>query len=541
MVDTLLVNQLTKGGQVAMENERNNILGYFRYGFCDLLGEFTNLNELESQLGWDEEAVSLLTEIYPIIGKMNLDLAKDRKSIITFDMQYKELPNYLENSKWREKYGERVNYSRNDNMLWDAHPMEVLTALSDYNDIVVGLRHLLYSEIELCNYKILDEEYDEEAGNILFELGLQLINFFEESFGEINFDGYRRFKNDTNSRRVIELVDFIEKRIIKTSFFRSSDSLVHIIECLEAIKNSRLVTYADRLWDIFLLKLYSVALFGDELSEFQGINIRSNNGRYESIVQNSYRKIDNSLLMLQRSNVQNMLSLYSMEHLSSRVFYNRDIIRQLFNVLNSCGELGERYLITIKNNGGNPQNSSGKNPSPKCFAAMYNRDTRKKYAAISGVFDADMYLYPGVTTKKEINKSKERKKKYNDLVLLLKNILGNSYEVIDSDDEVKYYHKKGGKVRSVTAQRYINYPHPVDKRPGNRMFSCCERKLSTKLELGCEHDLYVKYAPCTMCERMIAEETKNNTHFIHVFCAGKIKDIEKDKLKKYDKSAEAVN
>ena len=68
---------------------------------------------------------------------------------------------------------------------------------------------------------------------------------------------------------------------------------------------------------------------------------------------------------------------------------------------------------------------------------MYNRDTRKKYAAISGVFDADRYIYPGVTTKKEAAKSKEHKKKYCDLVLLLKNILGNSYEVIDSDDEVK--------------------------------------------------------------------------------------------------------
>lgn len=517
-----------------MENERNNVLEDFRYGFCDLLGEVSNIIELESRLGWNEEAISLLTEIYPVVGKMNLDLAKDRKSTVTIDMQDEELIKDHKNSEWGKQY------SGNDNGLREAHPMEVLVALSDYNDIVVGLRNLLYSEIELRNYKILDEEYDEEVGNILFDLGLQLTYFFEESFGERIYDVYRRLRTDSNSRRVRELVDFIEDRIYEVVFGATLDSMTRVIECLEAIKNSRLVAYADRLWNIFLLKLYTVALFDGELSEFQEIDIRSDNGRYESIIQNSYSKIDDSLLTIQRSNAQNMLRLYSVEHLSSRVFYNHDIIRQLFNALNSCWELRERYLITIKNNGGNPQNPSGKNPSPKCFAAMYNRDTRKKYAAISGVFDADKYLYPGVKTK-EINRLKERKKKYNDLVLLLKNILGNTYEVIDSDDEVKYYHKKGRKVRSVTAQKYINYPYPADKRPGNRMFSCCERKLSTRLELGCEHDFYVKYAPCTMCERMISEETKNNAHFIHVFYAGKIKDIEKDKLKEYDKSAEDVN
>lgn len=146
--------------------------------------------------------------------------------------------------------------------------------------------------------------------------------------------------------------------------------------------------------------------------------------------------------------------------------------------------------------GGNPKNPSGKKSSPKCFAAMYNRDTGKKYAAISGVFDADMYIYPGVTTKKQKNKSLRRKNEYKNLVLLLKSILGKSYEVIDSDDDVEYYYKKNGKPKKVTAKRYISYPYPIDKRPGNRMFSCCERKLSTKLVYGCEHDFYVKYAPC---------------------------------------------
>ena len=73
------------------------------------------------------------------------------------------------------------------------------------------------------------------------------------------------------------------------------------------------------------------------------------------------------------------------------------------------------------------------------------------------------------------------------------------------------------------------------------MFSCCERKLSTKLEFGCEHDFYIKYAPCILCDRMIKEETRNNLHFINVFYAGQIQDIEKGKLALYDKSADAAN
>lgn len=526
-----------------MENERNNILEDFKYGFCNLLGESSNTIELESQLGWNEEAISLLTEIYPIVGKMNLDLAKERKSTIIIDeysLLYDELIKDTENGKWQRKCGKYSYKFENDNRLGEIRPMKALAELSDYNDIVVALRNLLYSEIELRNYRILDEEYDENVSNILFELGLQLTNFFEESFEESRWDGYRRLRINTSSHRARELVDFIEDRINEILFLAPRDRLEHIIECLEVIKNSGLVANADRLWNTFLLKLYSVALFDDELGGFQEIDIRFDNERYESIVRSSYKKIDESLQMLQRSNTQNMLMLYSLERLSSRAFYNRDVIRQLYNALNSSEDLRGRYLITIKNNGGNTKNPSGNKSSPKCFAAMYNRDTGKKYAAISGVFDADRYIYPGVTTAKEKTASLRRKKNYKNLVSLLKNILGKSYEVIDSDDDVEYYFKKNGKMKRVTAKRFISYPYPVDKRPGNRMFSCCERKLSTKLVPGCEHDFYVKYAPCTLCERMITEETKNMVHFIHIFYAGKIRDIPKYKIALYDKAADAV-
>lgn len=505
-----------------MENDRNNILENFRYGFCDLSGETSSVKELESQLGWNEEAIGLLTEIYPIVGKINLDLAEERKSTIVIE--------------------------ENDNSLREVRPMEALNELSDYNDIVVELRKLLYSEIELSNYKILDEEYDEKASNLLFELGLELTNFFEKSFSETIWDAYQRFDMaakllyESGSLRVRELVNFIEDQISRIDYWISPYSgLEQVIKCLEAIKNSGLAAKADRLWNTFLLKLYSSVLFGDELNGFQGIDLRFDNNEYEHIVRSSYRKIDDSLQRLQHHNIQNMLMLYSLDRLSSGTFYNRDVIRQLYHALNSSEDLRERYLITVKNNGEKTQNPKGKkNSSNKCFAAMYNRDTKKKYAALSGVFDAERYIYPGVTTTGQKNESLRRKNKYNDLVSLLKNILGNSYEVIDSDDDVKYYYKKGGKMKNVTAKKFISYPYPVDKRPGNRMFSCCERKLSTKLVPGCEHDFYVKYAPCTLCDRMITEETRHNKHFIHVFCAGKITDISKDKIVEYDKSADAV-
>lgn len=505
-----------------MENERNYILKDFRYGFCNLSGKPSNTIELEKQIGWNEDAISLLTEIYPVVGKMNL--ARNKVSTITideYDSSCDGLFNDFMNSKWQKRCGEYSCDSLNDNGLQQANPAKVLADLSDYNDIIVGLRNLLYSEIELSNYKVLDEEYDEEVDNRLFELGLQFTNFFDESFEGKLFDFHESG------------ID-IELRIFDY-FVAIPDRLKFIIESLKEIRNSRLVEYADRLWNIFILKLYSVALFDDDLSEFNEINIRSDNLRYVSIVQNSYKKIDDSLLKIQRDNAQNMLMLYSMNRMSSRAFYNKDVIRQLYDALNSNADLRGRYLITKKNS-----KESGNKFSPKCFGAMYNKDTGKKYAAISGVFDADMYIYPGVTKTKKKNALLRRKKVYKNLVLLLKNILGESYEVIESDNDVKYYYAKNGKMKSITAKEFIGDPHSFDKSPGNRMFSCCERKLSTKLEPGCKHDIYVKYEPCEMCKRMIRGETKHNAHFINVIYMGKLKSKVNNKLVKYDRLADEV-
>ena len=523
-----------------MKNERNNILEDFKYGFCNLLGESLDTIEMKIQLGWNEEAISLLTEIYPIVGKMNLDLAEDKKNTIIideYDLVHDELFDGSMDSRWQKQYGEYFLDSGNNNEVRKVRIMKVLKELSDYNDIVVGLRELLYSEIELSNYKMFNEVYverDEIASTVLLKLGLQLTKFFDKSFEEKelhkfnNFVIKGRFLNLNYSFRMQELVDFIENII--ENFGLSYIRFEKIIECLEVIKNSGLVANADRLWNIFLLKLYSIILFDKELVEFQEIEIDVlvNDDRYKSIIRDSYSKIDERLKKLQYSNIQNMLVLYSMERVSSRAFCNHDVIRQLYNALNSSKDLRERYLIK----------STGKHS--KCFAAMYNRNKKKKYAALSGVFNSDEYIYPGKTTEEEKNKSLKRKKEYNKLVSLLKNILGSSYEVIDSDCNVEYYYKKNGKMKSVTAQKFISYPYPIDKRLGNRMFSCCERKLSTKLVLGCEHDFYIKYAPCTLCNRMINEKTKNNAYFINVFYMRKIKDLAKDILVEFDKLADEV-
>ena len=66
------------------------------------------------------------------------------------------------------------------------------------------------------------------------------------------------------------------------------------------------------------------------------------------------------------------------------------------------------------------------------------------------------------------------------------------------------------------------------------MFSCCERKLSTKFQRNNEYDIYVKYQPCTMCCRMIKEEEKDKNIFINLNYIKQNRDI---KIKKFDKLA----
>ena len=523
-----------------MEEERNHILGDFQYGFCDLRGEPADTGGLESELGWSAEAAGLLTEIYPVIGKMNLDLAAERTGRIIIDesdLPDGGRPSPRDGPRW-EKWGRFLRDPWGNGPLREGRPMDVLTALSGYNDMVVGLRGLLYSEIEFSDYGIFEDEYDEGVSGALFELGLRLTEFFEDSFEEGRegvFSAFHRFRNAAASPRAGALADFIWKRLRGIADSSSPDRLKRVLECLEAIRNSGLAADAGRLWNVFLIKLYSAALFDDGTGGFQGTDIRG--GEYGRVLRSGYEKIDNRLRELQQGNIRNMLMLYSMVRLSPDTFRGHNMVKPLYDALSGT-DMGGWYLSGVNDNsGGNGGGPPDRRPSPKCFGVMYNRDTREKYAAVSGVFDPDKYVRAGAS-QKEKARAKERKERYKRHVSLLKNILGGSWTVVDSDDGVKYYYGRG---RQITAKEYINHQFPTDKTPGNRMFSCCERKLSTKFRRGCEHVFYIKYEPCKLCRRMIKEENKNRAYIIqNVFCAEGLRDISSDDLKKYDASAKAV-
>lgn len=524
-----------------MEEERNHILGDFQYGFCNLEGEPADLGGLELPAAWDPEAAGLLAEIYPVIGKANLDLEGGRKDRIIVDESSLPDGGRPGDGLGREKWG-RFRWDPQENEpLLEGRPAEVLAALSDGNDMAVELRGLLYSEIELSDYGIFEDEYDEGVSGALFELGLRLTEFFEDSFEENGgsvYNAFYRFRSAAASPRAGALAAFIRERLGRIMGPSAPDRLERAIECLEAVRNSGLAADAGRLWNVFLVKLYSAALFGDGTGGFQETDIRG--GEYGRALRNSYEKIDGRLREIQQGNIRNMLELYSMVRLSPDAFRGHNAVRQLYNALNSSADLRGRYLSNPGSGGGNPRDRSGRKPSPKCFGVMYNKNTGEKYAAISGVFDPDKYM-PAAPTAGDIAKATERKKTYHGLVALLQRIVGSAYTVIRSDDEVKYYHRKGKKMRSITARRYINYPGLADKIPGNRMFSCCERKLGTEFQRGCEHVFYIKYEPCVLCRRMIKEENLNRMHIItDVFCGGGSRDIPPDNLKKYDASAAAV-
>lgn len=509
-------------------NLRNNILSDFEYGFCDLEGNLVE-RDLDLELAWDEETIELLKEIYPVLGRFSLNQKSDRTllKIRSMDNDVIEEQNIFDYSCWNRLFG-----MKNNDLGETIAPLKALMDISEFNDMVIELRRLLYSEIECKNYEIeINTDFNQDIEKVDHFAKWIITNL--EGIVEYNSPSIKAelakvyFLSSNNDEKIKELLDYIQN--ILKSAERKKDSFSRLkacISCMEAIKNSRLFIDGDTVWKVFLIKLYELALLGSELRTINNYDFY--NQDHTPLIKDAYGKIDEGLRTIQNENNRIILNLYSYTSLSARDFLKHDVVKQLYDALNDSSDLFGDYSSS-----GNGNVAGGE--KKRCFAVMYNKDTHKKYAAISGVFDPDKYIDPNQITKKAIQTAYKRKNDYINRVNLLKQILGNAFEVIDSDYDVKYYYKN----KRISAKKYMTSVKPYDKNPGNRMFSCCERKLSTKLVHGCEHDLYIKYNPCIMCERMITKETKNIGHFINVFYW---KTYNSNlKINYYDKSANEVS
>lgn len=479
--------------------EENSLLGNFDYGLININNEKINLKEAEIELSWNEKIFDLIREVYPVVGRINLDLYQDKKDKICLDFEYPEM-------RRREELPYFKYPSNNDDIInGEYYPLDLLTKIMKYNDMVISLREYLYSEIE---FNQINTNYENSLyGELLYKLGIELIrtlNGFEpiSSNREINncITELIMAKEDENTDKIKNLIDYMDSIIYINSFQSLTRRTFVVGEIIEAIQQSGIDKNFDRLWHIYLLSLYYLYLFNKPI-EIGNLNFFSID-ECRSFIRKAYTIIDNELIETQINNSQNMMLMYMPNKMSASSFTKHRVVKGLFDALNNMN-LDIIYLR---------KGMSTKEFKGKCFAAMYDRNKKKKYAAISGTFDKNKYI--------DMNNKKNQKIEENDypvLVNILKKILAGQYHIIDKDENVKYYFNiRNGFHCEITSKEYIDSVKPSNKIYGRRMFSCCERKLSTVFELGGEYDFYTKYSPCPLCMRMIEIEERYNRHFINI-------------------------
>ena len=197
------------------------------------------------------------------------------------------------------------------------------------------------------------------------------------------------------------------------------------------------------------------------------------------------------LLAQQKRNNIVSVCLYSINQIPSKRFYNINYVRKIVKVLRGSTFLRDKYTdMSIFC-------SKSKRIGTSCFAIMAIDDSGKKYVSISGV-DID----PSSTS------------------YLMSKLIGTSYVYVDDKED---YYLPGGYKISLKGLRDSVYLTASESKKAKtkaykRMFSCCERKFVNYLEQGRLHELYVKYPPCYMCERMIDHEEVDKMCKIEIIC-----------------------
>ena len=468
-----------------LNNMSNNILEPFNYGFCNIKGELIQTNN-NDEIKLDKLSIGLLKEVYPVISCMNNDIE-----------------------------GNQNGYN-------------IIGECSQNNDIIINIRVLLYSEIELKNYNTFYED-NNGLNEHIRRLMAGLCNIADKELIDTSINEFQKFfyKNKIMDFKYNEeeLLEYINK---SCNAIKSSDlfgiRLNEIIKIFKVLLNVPVINNIGILWSVFILKLYSMNM--DSVEQIKvNLDCQNNDEYLVNSIKRIYREIDESLLKEQVTNIKNMLSPdnYLKTNPENLLFFkiNQDRSgnewKKLFDILNNNDQLRKIYLEDTKD------------LCHRCFAVMKNKVVNnKRYVAVSGFYLKNDWLR--LFEKSNVNIK-------NNIEILKSVLVDESYEIIEYSDEVNYYFKVNGNKHTIEAKKLMNLPD-IEKNEkyniGKRMFSCCERKLSTKFQRNNEYDIYVKYQPCTMCCRMIKEEEKDKNIFINLNYIKQNRDI---KIKKFDKLA----
>ena len=435
------------------------------------------------------------------------------------------------------------DYFENEPLSFDKK-VSKLKALGEETDKIMDIRRIIYNELKAASSGETIE--DRNPNNTYNELPLNSVEFMNSKIASIIIELSRKLllneklpigeSGDNNylmnALRDLEksmayprqaLLD-LKCKLLNVNYLATPlkdfvTKLMHIIvdlnmnmiddekftntktEFFETVKNYRGMPYGDRLWGLYLLSV----LTSDDVVEASGGStdaeyiemiehmeeILVDDQKYEYWVFDLYNYHGRYLLAQQKRNNVVSVCLYCINQIPSKKFYNVNHVRKIVKVLRGSAFLRDKYIdMSIFC-------SKSKRSGTSCFAVMAIGDSGKRYVSISGV---------------DIAQSSTR--------YLMSKLIGTSYVYVDDKED---YYLPGGYKISLQGLRHSGYLTASESKKANtkaynRMFSCCERKFVNYLEQGRLHEIYVKYPPCYMCERMIDYEEVDKMCKIEIIC-----------------------
>lgn len=378
----------------------------------------------------------------------------------------------------------------------------VLQKIDLYNDKLIEIRKLLYEEIKRCIVRDNEEAdlYTAEFNNVVQQTVYKafkiLLTNDRDEYVELNncIESIERYAGRTISETHRKFFTKLLHVLIDCRLASRRGTVEYnqaLITAVELLDNSGYFRYSNRMWGICLLGILGGSVGNNQ--EYEDLVEHFDNGNnFIDELSDYYETCDNYLLENQLSANLTLTCLYQINAYPVGVFYKEKVVRDMQKVFKRSNVLKKAYAdMTVLGNTG----TKGKKKGSGCFAIMTVGD--KKYATLSGISSKRIQVFH-----------------------MLSSLLSKDYEIVKK--EGSYYLDNGCAIdwHTFESSPFLsgNDKKQISNGDYDRMFSCSERKFVTKMQMYSYHKIFVKYAPCYMCERMITEEESNYSCMIEVIC-----------------------
>lgn len=392
------------------------------------------------------------------------------------DIELRDIEKIIE-SPWKFESFDKVTTVKIEQKIFNRPRLNCINVIKDF--YVVESIHRIKKEVDETTLKSL-----EQLSNNFFTL-LSIKKFY--------LNELRKFKNH------IKNLDYnmdSEKVLLKINQLENIDNLEGALDYLLSNSNKNNFMPFERF--CILNYVYKIVFIDEGHSDFSiGKEILDSDFIYNySITQNLYDLVKNIVDVINDS-IKELQMLFIQEDYEKE-YTEKEIKLEIFG--RKFKRVVDKYKIS--------QYYKNKN---NCYASV--KLEQKKYITVNGIEPEEI--------KKESNLSK--------FIECLKELLGeNNVEYVKISDNTKYHMPNGNCIS------YYQYTQSGENY--NRMFTCCERKLLSKIDSEGQSTikkdliLPVTKFPCELCQRSIIS-LNNDKKFIFKI---KIKSPQKttDGLKK---------